>query len=454
MLIKLPEEAEKIIRKMQKAGFECYAVGGSVRDLLMGNPTQNWDFTTNATPEQIQALFPDSFYDNKFGTVGIPIKTENQELRTKNKEETELYEITTYRTEWGYTDRRHPDQIKWGKTLEEDLARRDFTINAIATDGKEIIDPYFGQKDISDKIIRAVRDPNERFSEDALRMMRAIRIATELEFLIDPLTFEAIKQKVHLIKEISGERIRDELIKILRSNHPADGILLLHNSGLLVQIIPEIEKGYGLTQAGHHVYDVFKHSLESLRHCPSKNWLVRLACFLHDIGKPVVVSFKDGKPTFYNHEVVGAGIVKALANRMHFKKEDREKLYILVRWHMFSVSEFLTDSAVRRFIRRVGKEHVNDIMDLRIGDRLGGGCLTETSWRLKKLQKRIIEVQKHVPSVSDLKVDGHDVMKILKIGPGPRVGQVLNLLFEEIMEDPKKNKRDSLLKKLKEIGIS
>ena len=450
MTLKLPAEAQKIINKMKKAGFECYAVGGSVRDLLMGNPTKNWDFTTNATPEQIQEIFPDSYYENKFGTVGIPLETKNQGLRTKDREK-ELYEITTYRTEWGYEDKRHPTVVKWGKSLEEDLARRDFTINAIATDGKEIIDPYNGQKDIQEKIIKAVRDPKERFSEDALRMMRAIRVATELQFLIDPLTFEAIKQNSHLIKQISGERIRDELVKILKSDHPADGMLLLHNSGLLVQISPEIEKGYGLSQAGHHIYDVFKHSLESLRFCPSKNWLVRLATFLHDIGKPVVVKYKEGKPTFYNHEVVGAAIVKNIANSLHFGRFDREKLYILVRWHMFSVSEFLTDAAIRRFIRRVGKENVNEIMDLRIGDRLGGGCLTETSWRLRKLQQRVIEVQKHVPSVNDLKVDGNDVMKTLGIRPGPKVGQVLNQLFEEVIEDPKKNNRDYLLKRIKEL---
>lgn len=426
---------------VKKAGFEVYVVGGCVRALIMDWPTKDWDFATNATPEQILEIFPNGFYDNIFGTVGVP------------QEDGAVYEITTYRTERGYSDRRHPDIIAWGKTLEEDLARRDFTINAIAFDGQNLIDPFNGQKDLIDKIVRAVGDPSERFSEDALRLLRAVRIATELEFLIEPKTFEAIKENVHLIQRVSGERIREELLKILRSDFPADGFTLLRSSGLLKEILPELDKCFGVEQKSpgrHHIYDVGIHSVLSLKNCPSGDPIVRLATLFHDIGKPVVYK-KDTKGliTFYNHEVLGTSIVRNIAERLNFSKKDRERLINLVRWHQFVVDEFQTDAAIRRFIRRVGPENVQDMFDLRIGDRLGGGCATATSWRLRKFMERTIEVQKHTPSVADLKVNGNDVMKVLGIGPGPKVGQILNTLFEEITDDPTKNTREYLLERIK-----
>ncbi|MBI5465459.1 CCA tRNA nucleotidyltransferase, partial [Candidatus Gottesmanbacteria bacterium] len=274
---KLPSPVTKILESLKKAGFEAYAVGGSVRDMLMARSTKNWDFTTNATPNQILELFPDSFYDNVFGTVGL------------KQEDGQIFEITTFRTEWGYKDHRHPDKIVWGKTLEEDLSRRDFTVNAIAlslSKGKpSIIDPFDGQKDLKTKIVRAVGDPKKRFSEDALRLLRAVRIATELEFLIESATFAAIAENASLIKKISEERVRDELFKILTTAHPADGFMLLRNCGLLKEILPEVEKGFGVPQASpgrHHIYDVGTHLFLSLKHCPSTDSLVRFATLLHD----------------------------------------------------------------------------------------------------------------------------------------------------------------------------
>jgi len=443
MTYNLPLGVKKVLDTLKKAGFQGYAVGGSVRDMLMGRPTKNWDFTTNATPDQILSLFPESFYDNIFGTVGV------------KQEDGQIFEITTFRTEWGYQDHRHPDKILWGKTLEEDLARRDFTINAIAFDGQKIIDPYHGEEDIKAKIIRAVGDPSQRFTEDALRLLRAIRIASELEFLIEEKTFAAIAKNASLIKEISGERIREELFKILATAHPADGFMLLRNSGLLKEILPELEKGFGVPQASpgrHHIYDVGTHSFLSLKYCPSLDPLVRFATLLHDVGKPPTFA-KDmaGIITFYNHEVIGTSIVRNIAERLKFSKKDRDKLVTLVRWHQFSVDEKQTDSALRRFIRRVGKENLKDMLDLRTGDRLGGGA-RETSWRLKLFIKRLEEVQKQPFTVTDLKVDGNDVMEILRIGPGPLVGKVLNVLFAEVVEDIKKNEREYLLKRIKEIG--
>lgn len=448
MTIQLPAKVKAFIADFQKKGWQCYAVGGSVRDILLGRETEEskrFDFATNATPEEIQRIFPGSFYDNTFGTVGVKIKD-------KDGNTSEIYEVTTFRKEGKYSDARHPDKVVWAKTIEEDLARREFTVSAIATDGKKIVDPYNGRKDLKDKIIRSVGDPLDRFREDALRLLRAIRISTQLSFAIEENTFNAIRRNSSQIQKISSERIRDELIKILSSDYPADGIKLLHNAGLLEYILPELVKGIGVSQKGtHHANDVFEHSLESLRHCQNKNWVVRLATLLHDIGKPVTYQERNGKATFYNHEVVGARIARSIASRLHFGKEDREKLFILVRWHMFSVSEFLTDAAVRRWIRRIGPENTTDMVDLRIADRLGSG-VRATSWRLEKFKERVIEVQKHIPSVKDLAIDGHDVMKTLGLGPGPRIGQILSKLFEEIMEDPEKNERNYLLKRVEEIS--
>ncbi len=455
-MIRLPQSAQKIIDAVHHAGFESYAVGGSVRDLLMGKPTKGWDFTTNAQPEDLLKLFPDSFYDNQFGTVGIKIKSKDDPEITED-----IYEITTYRSEKEYTDHRHPDKIAWGKTLEEDLSRRDFTINAIAFDGKTIVDPYDGQVDLQKKLIRAVGDPNLRFAEDALRMMRAVRIASQLGFMIEETTLQAIGKNVKLLSTISAERIRDELMKLLASNFAADGILILKNSGILKEVLPELDSAFAVPQKSpkrHHIYDVGTHCVMAVKFCPSKDPLVRLATLLHDVGKPKTFR-KDEKTeiiTFYNHEVVGAKIAKAIAYRLRLSKKQTEKLITLVRWHQFTVDERQTDSALRRFIRRVGKENLEDMLALRIGDRLGGGAL-ETSWRLELFKKRLEEVQKQPFTVADLQIDGNDVMKELNCKPGPIIGKILNQLFSEVESGVLANDREILLKRMKElkfIGVS
>lgn len=448
MDIPVPERVLKFLQTVEEAGFQCFVVGGPVRDLLLPREVHDWDFCTNATPAQIQQIFPESFYDNKYGTVGVKIG--NLDGATQ-----EIYEITPFRMEGKYSDLRHPDEVIWAKTVDEDLARRDFTINAMAlryTAGKpEIVDLFDGQKDLENKIIRTVGKPADRFTEDALRMMRAIRLATQLGFTIEENTFKAIKENAGLITQISGERIRDEIVKIFSSDYPADGVTLLHSSGLLDFILPELTKGSGMKQPGHHIHDVFTHSVEALRHCKNKSWLVRFATLIHDIGKPATYLERNGKPTFYNHEVAGSRISKEIANRLHFSKDDRDKLFMLVRWHMFTVSEFLTDAAIRRFIRRVGPQNTADMLDLRIADRLGSGS-KETSWRLEEFKDRIIQVQKHTPSVNDLVIDGNDIMKILDIAPGPKIGKTLNQLFEEILDDPSKNNRDYLISRVKELS--
>lgn len=447
-MLSLPQPAQHIINTLKHHGFEAYAVGGSIRDLLLGRSTKSWDFTTNATPPQILKIFPDSFYDNQFGTVGIKIKSPDGTTE-------DVYEVTTYRSEKGYKDHRHPDSVTWGKTLEEDLGRRDFTINAIAFDGKNLSDPYAGQEDVKQKIVRAVGEAEKRFTEDALRLLRAVRIATELGFMIEPATFSAIQKLAPTITKISSDRVRNELLKVMASEYPADGVMLLRNSGLLKEILPDLEKCFGVPQQSpkrHHIYDVGTHLVKSLAHCPSKNPVVRFATLLHDIGKPVVFrkDEKTGLITFFNHEVVGTGIVKNICFRLNFSKKDRDKIVTLVRWHQFTVDEQQTDAALRRFIRRVGKDHLQDMIDLRVGDRLGGGA-RETSWRLRLFLKRLEEVQKQPFSLNDLKVDGHDVMKIFVISPGPLVGHTLNELFNEVVLEKVKNEREVLLERLQQM---
>ncbi len=445
-MITLPKEPQKIINILETANFEAYAVGGSVRDLLLKRQTQGWDFTTNAVPEEILKLFPDSFYDNQFGTVGIKV--------TLSDKTRDIYEITTYRSEKGYTDHRHPDKIIWGKTLREDLSRRDFTINAIAFDGQKIIDPYQGQEDLKAKLIRAVGNPVDRFREDALRMMRAVRLAAELGFMIDQLTLEAIKKNAPLINKISAQRVRDELLKLLTAQYAADGVLLLKSSGLLEQILPELAITFNTEQKSpqrHHIYDVGTHSVMALKHCPSPDPIVRLATLLHDIGKTATFhQTPEGVITFYNHEVVGTKLTKQISQRLKLSKRQSEKLITLVRWHQFSVDERQTDAALRRFIRRVNKENLQDILALRIGDRLGGGA-QETSWRLELFKKRLVEVQKQPFTVADLKVNGHDVMKEFACSPGPLVGKVLNQLFAEVESGKVPNDRQKLLARMREL---
>jgi putative nucleotidyltransferase with HDIG domain len=452
----LPKPVWQIFKRFTQNGYQIYLVGGGVKNLLSNKTAVNCDFTTNATPEKIQALFPDSFYDNVFGTVGLIIKTAKGE---------EKYEITTYRSEWGYSDRRRPDQIKWGKKLEEDLKRRDFTFDAMVIgpnqiddwDGKSLIliDIFNGVKDFEKKLVKAVGDPSQRFAEDALRMMRAIRFASQLGFTIEQRTFKAIVKNAQLLTKISAERIKEELFKILASLHPADGIQILRNAGLLKIILPELEKMFGVQQKSpgrHHLDDVGTHALKSLKVSDTQDPLVNLAILLHDVGKPLAAGKdKKGTITFYNHEVIGASIARNIGRRLKLSKKEQERLFTLVRWHQFSVDERQTDKAIRRFIKNVGQENILDILELRRADRLGGGA-KETSWRLEKFKQKLISVQKQPFSIQDLKINGHQIMKILKITPGPLVGRILEQLFEEVVENKIVNQQEILKKRVSQIG--
>lgn len=441
---KFPKEIAEIFEKFQKAGFQLYLVGGAVRDLLMDKDTKDWDFTTDAKPEEILKLFPKGFYNNKFGTVGI------------NSKNLGVLEVTTMRREGDYKDHRHPVEVSWTNKLEEDLARRDFTVNAMAMDKNQMVqDPFNGQDDIKNGILRAVGDPDKRFKEDALRLMRAIRISSELGFEIETKTLAAIHQNRELINEVAKERIRDELFKIFTCMNPYIGLKILRESGILKIILPEVDGCFGIVQEGpkhDRIYDIGEHSFLTLKFTPSNDPIVLFAGLLHDIGK--VKTFKkddEGNVTFYNHDIVGAKLGLEIGKRFNLSNAQAEKLVKLIRWHMFTINEDQTDSAIRRFIKNVGVENIEDIFALRIGDRLGGGTEKAVSWRMEKYKERIEQVMHKPFSITDLKINGEDVMRTLNIKPGRKVGEILKKLFEEVQKDQNKNNKDYLLKRILEI---
>ncbi|MEI6532547.1 MAG: HD domain-containing protein [Candidatus Roizmanbacteria bacterium] len=446
----IPPLVQEFMSTIKKVGFEVYIVGGAVRALLLNKETDNWDFTTNAKPDDILQIFPDAFYHNTYGTVTVPIDNP-PELKPL------LMEITPFRKEAVYQDNRRPSQVEWTQDLKEDLSRRDFTINAMATQGTDIIDPFEGLADWKNKIVRAVGDPDKRFKEDALRLLRAVRFACQLGFLIEEKTFEAIQINSQLIQHISWERIRDEFLKIVSTDHPSEGVLLLKNTGLLQFILPELQICFSVDQKSpqrHHIYDVGTHLINSLKYCPSNDPITRFATLIHDIGKEKTYR-KDEKTqiiTFYNHEVVGEKLTKEIARRFRLSNKQSEKLIRLVGKHQFTVTEELTDNALRRFIREVGKEYLQDMLDLRTADRLGSGS-KETSWRTELFKKRLEEVQHEPFAVKDLKINGKDVMEVLQIPPSPKVGEVLETLFNKVVEKVVENEREILLKELLQYKI-
>lgn len=451
-MITIPAYITEFMDVFKKNGYQIYLVGGAVRDLLLGKTTTNWDFTTSATPEEMLKLFPDAFYHNTYGTVTVPLKLNDPQVVDPL-----LLEITPFRKESNYTDNRHPDQIEWAQTVEEDLARRDFTINAMAYDGKTLLDLYNGQEDFKNRIIRAVGEPDKRFKEDALRMIRAIRFASELGFIIEDKTRDSIKNNAALITNISWERIRDEFLKIMASDHPSEGVLFLRSTDLLKYILPEVEVCFDIQQKSpkrHHIYDVGTHLVMALKHCPSTDPITRFATLIHDIGKAKTYrkDVESGLITFYNHEVVGTKQAEQIADRFRLSNKQKEKLVRLVQHHQFTVSEVQTDKAVRRFIREVGKEYIQDMLDLRTGDRIGGGA-KPTSWRHELFKKRIEEVQHEPFKVTDLKVKGDDVMSVLKVKPGPIIGKILNDIFSQVEEGAMKNEREVQLEYIKNYEV-
>jgi len=499
MITKISKQVIEVLEKIQKAGFEAHIVGGCVRDLLCGNDPKDWDVATNAKPEEILGIFGEenSFYENEFGTVGV--KTEPFLKNGKENREHDVVEVTTYRIESKYSDRRRPDKVKFAETLEEDLSRRDFTINAIALriahnakrvtneeksftpNGSryELIDLFGGQEDLKDKIIRAVGKAEERFDEDALRMMRAVRFAAQLSsgndltfikersgaeneeeieglWRIEEKTFAAIKKHKDLLKHVSAERIRDELEKIILSERPAWGIELLVETGLMKNIIGEIYETIGVTQNRHHYHGpfntVYKHMLAALKTCPSKKLEVRLAAFLHDIGKPKSKRGEGEFATFYGHEYVGAKMTKIILERLKFSRKTIDKTTLLVKNHMFyyDVDE-VGEKGVRKVVTKVGLDNINDLIDVRIGDRLGSGVAKAVPYKLRHFKYMVEKVSTDPLSVRQLKINGNDLMKDLGIKPGPMIGDILEVLLAQVIDDPSLNEKDVLLKMAKDL---
>ena len=450
MQYRIPEEVAKVSKSLRDAGYESYLVGGCVRDLIIGLEPKDWDITTNASPEQIQAVFPDSFYENDYGTVGV--KTGSEDARTA------IIEVTPYRLESGYSDKRRPDKVEFGTSLLEDLARRDFTINAIALDDSKghLVDPYDGQKDIKDKIVRAVGNAQDRFNEDALRMLRAVRLVAELGFGIDGDTAAAISENSKHLGHISSERVREELVRILNSTQPMNALVLAQKLGILEFIVPDLIRGIGVEQNQAHSYDVFGHNLRTMQHAADKDWDfdIRLAGLYHDISKPETRRWSDEKKdwTFHGHDVVGSRVTKKALERLHFPRQTIEKVVKLVRWHMFfSDPEQITLSAVRRMIVNVGEENIQDLLNLRICDRIGTGRPKEQPFRFRKYKAMVDQALRDPISVTMLKIDGNRIMELFHVKAGPIIGWTLNALLEEILDDSDKNTEEYLNKRAGEL---
>lgn len=435
----IPLEVTRVTETLKNAGFEAYLVGGCVRDLILGKRPKDWDITTNAHPDQIQVLFPETYYNNPFGTVGVVHETTNDSTL-------KVVEVTPYRKEGSYSDNRRPDSVEFGVSLEDDLARRDFTVNAIAYDPHKghTVDPYKGHDDLMAQTLRAVGNPGERFREDALRMLRAIRLGAELGFGIEQTTFEALKDSAQLLENISKERIRDELTKVVMSPRPMEALLHMKQTNLLEYVLPDLLRGVGVEQNQAHSYTVFEHNLRSLQHAADKNWPleVRLAALLHDISKPESRRKhpSTGDWTFYGHEVVGSRVTRKILMDLRFSQEIVEKVVKMVRWHMFfSDPDKITLSAVRRMIANVGKDNIWDLLNLRICDRIGTGRPKEQPFRFRKYKSMVEQALRDPISVGMLKIDGARLMEVTHETPGPRVGSMLHALLEEVLDEPTKN---------------
>jgi putative nucleotidyltransferase with HDIG domain len=443
----LPSEVVEVWKKLIDKGYSAYLVGGCVRDLLLKRKPKDWDITTNGKPEEILEIFGDSaFYENRFGTVGVKTKSEDEILK--------VIEITTFRQEKKYFDFRRPSEVIFTQSLETDLHRRDFTINALALsfDGK-IIDIFNSLSDLEKKIIRAIGNAEERFHEDALRLMRAIRLACELNFTIEEKTFKAIKKFSDLIQYISAERIRDEFNRILMSKNAVLGIELLRQTGLLKEILPELDSSYGVGQNKHHIYDIYTHSIKALEYAVEKNYplYLRLASLFHDIGKPLTKQGEGPDCTFYNHDIVGAKMTKKILQRLRYSNEIIRKVSHLVRHHLFYLEvDKVTPAAVRRLVKRVGWENLEDLFKVRYADRIGSGVPKAEPFRLRYLKFLIEKVHLEPITPKMLKISGQDILN-LGVPQGPKVGWILKALLEEVIDNPNKNEMDYLIKRAQEL---
>ena len=480
----IPEEIKEVVQKIENAGFEAYLVGGCVRDMLMNIQPKDWDLTTNAKPEKIQEIFEHTFYENDFGTVGVVLDEVDEKIvkikeklanddkigvsqETQKELEKKLVsyetlkniEITPYRVESGYSDNRHPDKIEFAEKLEDDLSRRDFTINSLTYNPltEELFDYFGGIQDLKNKIIRTVGDPDERFNEDGLRIMRAIRFSAQLGFEIEENTLKSIKKNNELLKNIAMERIQIEFSKLIMTKNPEFGIKVAGETGILKHFLPELEENIGVIQGGAHVFDVYNHILKALQATADKNYplFLRLAALFHDIGKARTAKWSKKKNgnTFFSHEWVGAKMTKKILQRLKYSNEIVKSVTNLVQNHMFFADpDKITLSAVRRVIRKVGgEEEVWNLIKLRIADRLGMGRPKERTYRLRQYEAMIEEALRSPVSVKDLKINGDQLISEFHMKPGRKIGMILNALMGITLETPENNNYEYLSKKVKEF---
>lgn len=434
---RLPRHVAGVLRRLTAAGHEAALVGGCVRDLLSGELPGDWDVATAATPEETAALFPGSTWENRFGTVTIGGQPR--------------VEVTTYRAEWGYDDRRRPSEVRWARTLTDDLSRRDFTINAMAwlpVDLRRrrgvLIDPFSGRRDLRDRVLRAVGEPERRFEEDALRLLRAVRFATRFGMRLAPETEAAIRRLAATAATLSGERVRDEIVRILasRAAPPSRAFLLMEHLGLLPVLLPELAALRGVPQGKAVPGDALDHSLRAADALSSDDPVLRLSGLLHDLGKATTLA--DGH--FIGHERVGAELAEGLMQRLRFSREQTARVTHLIAEHMFAYAPEWTDAAVRRFIRRVGAGSLPDLFALRRADNAASGAIEPAAGGLRELEARVARELTGAPlEQRQLAVDGRDLMAALKLGPGPTVGRLLDRLLETVIEEPQRNRREELL---------
>ena len=437
-MLSVPATLEELARVFLLHGRQCYLVGGAIRDMLLGRRSTDYDIATDALPQQVQAMFKRVIPTGiKHGTVTVLFRGVR-------------FEVTTFRIDREYLDGRRPDTVVFTPSIEEDLRRRDFTVNAIAFDlsTRRLLDPHDGRGDLHRRLIRAIGDPLERFREDGLRPVRACRFAAQFRFEVEPTTFAAIPECLDTVRKVSCERIREEVVRLLAAPQPSLGFRLMASCGLLALLLPELQAGAGVQQRAMHCFDVLEHSLRSCDAAAPENLPVRLAALLHDIGKPGASrQEEDAVLSFHGHEKLSAELAVGLLTRLRFSNQLIQQTRHLVLHHMFNYIGQWSDAAVRRFIARVGEEHIPDLLALRRADQVGTCGDSSPSAALAAFSKRLEDVlaAARALTLKDLAVDGRDVMGALRLPPGPHIGVLLAHLLESVLEDPQLNRKESLL---------
>ncbi|HEY2515559.1 MAG TPA: HD domain-containing protein [Polyangiaceae bacterium] len=448
-LDRVPADVFALCERLRARGKRAWIVGGCVRDLLMGRPEANdWDICTDALPKELLSIFPRAIPTGiEHGTVTVVMNKQH-------------YEVTTLRGETTYSDGRHPDAVHFVDDITADLARRDFTVNAIAidpADGK-VIDPFGGQADLAKKVLKAVGDARERFSEDGLRVLRAARFAATLDMDLDPATEQAIEPTLDTFRKVSSERVRDEWVKAMKAKTPSRAFEVMRRTGILGVTCPELLEGVGMEQNKWHAYDVWRHGMACLDACVGDP-ILRIAALLHDVGKPRSRAWSDGTKdwTFYEHERIGAEIADPIATRLRFSNDERARIVALVRHHLFHYEPSWSDAAVRRWMKRVGPERLEDLYALNEADvRAKGRDATPDLGALAGLKEHVARVVEAgaALNVRDLAIGGKELIGELGIKPGPQIGRILEALLELVIADPAVNERGALLAKARELAAA